>query len=47
MFKLRMVEQICQIEHYRLTVLSDEGRVISSEQAAHEWVIEHASDFPE
>ena len=47
MFKLRLVDQIYQIEHYRRIVLSDEGRVISSEQGAHEWVIEHASDFPE
>ena len=47
MFKLRMVEQICQVEHYRRKVLNNERRVISSEQAAHEWVAKHASDFPE
>jgi PilZ domain-containing protein len=45
-FHLRMVEQICHIEHYRSEVLRNEGREINSEEAASEWVEKHASSFP-
>ena len=46
-FKLRMVEQICQIEHYRNEVLQTEGRALSGEEAAFEWISKYAADFPE
>jgi Tfp pilus assembly protein PilZ len=36
-FKVRMVEQICHIEHYKNQVLLEEGRLLTGEQAALEW----------
>jgi PilZ domain len=45
-FGLRMVEQVCHIEHYRSDVLHGEGRVLSSEEAAREWVERYAAAFP-
>lgn len=45
-FRVRMIEQICYIEHYRREVLLTEGRRISSEQAALEWIEKFAQDFP-
>lgn len=46
-FTVRMVEQLCYIEQYRQTVLRDEGRKLSSEEAASEWVSRYAADFPQ
>jgi len=43
---VRMIEQICYIEHYRKEVLLNEGRRITSEQAALEWIEKYAQDFP-
>lgn len=45
-FRARMVEQICHIEHYRQQVLEEEGRELSSEQAAEEWISRFAPGFP-
>lgn len=45
-FKVRMVEQVCHIEHYKSEVLVTEGRVISGEQAASEWITRYAGSFP-
>ncbi len=45
-YRLRMVEQICHIEHYRNEIQLREGRNISSEQAAREWIVKFAGDFP-
>ncbi len=45
-FKMRMVEQVCHIEHYKKEVLEDEGRTLTSEQAAMEWIRSFAKDFP-
>ena len=45
-FKVRMVEQVCHIEHYRKEVLETEGRMINGEEAALEWIKKHAKDFP-
>ncbi len=45
-FSVRMVEQVCYIEHYRSWVQQAEGRSLSSEQAAKEWVELYAEDFP-
>ncbi|WP_299199827.1 hypothetical protein [uncultured Amphritea sp.] len=44
-YSLRMIEQICQIESYRLKQ-HRKGRQLSSEQAAVEWIRLHAADFP-
>lgn len=45
-FSVRMIEQICHIEHYRYEMLESEGRDLSSEEAAKEWVEKYAADFP-
>lgn len=44
-FGVRMVEQVCHIEHYRYD-LSQQGRELSSEEAAREWVERFAEEFP-
>ena len=46
-YLLRMVEQLCHIEHYRNEVLRKEGRQMSSEQAAKEWIEKFANSFPQ
>jgi len=45
-FSVRMVEQVCQIHHYQNEVLEKEGRFLSGEEAAAEWVAKHAQNFP-
>jgi Tfp pilus assembly protein PilZ len=45
-FAVRMVEQICHIEDYRLKKQKEEGIELSPEQAAVEWISKYASDFP-
>ncbi|HHZ88798.1 MAG TPA: PilZ domain-containing protein [Chromatiaceae bacterium] len=45
-FRARLVEQICHIEHYKHTVKRREGRDLTSEEAAHEWIGRFAADFP-
>lgn len=45
-FRMRMVEQICHIEHFKKEILETEGRVISGEEAALEWINRYAKDFP-
>jgi len=46
-FRLRMIEQICHIEHYRREILRNEGRELSAQEAADEWIAKYAGDFPE
>lgn len=45
-FNIRMVEQICYIEQYRKVISESEGRELSSEEAAMEWIEKYAADFP-
>ncbi|WJW76096.1 PilZ domain-containing protein [Thiohalobacter sp. IOR34] len=45
-YRARMVEQLCYIERYRRDVLRREGRRLTPEQAAHEWIDKYARDFP-
>lgn len=45
-YRTRMVEQICHIEHYKREVLEKEGRELSGEQAAMEWISRFAESFP-
>lgn len=45
-FSARMVEQVCYIEQYRERVKQREGRRISSDQAAAEWIEKYAQSFP-
>ncbi|ABM96798.1 PilZ domain-containing protein [Methylibium petroleiphilum] len=46
-FLARMVEQVCHIEEYRKSVQRTEHRVLSSEEAALEWIDKHAALFPD
>lgn len=46
-FAMRMIEQICHIEHYKKRVLEKEGRVLSGDEAAREWIAKYAKDFPQ
>jgi len=45
-YKSRMVQQVCQIEHYKKSVYKQEGRLLNSEQAATEWIAKYAESFP-
>ncbi len=45
-YRARMVEQVCHIEHYKTEVREKEGRQLSGEQAAEEWILKFAKDFP-
>jgi len=45
-FRMRMVQQMCYIEDYRRRVMEADGREISSELAAVEWIALYAPDFP-
>lgn len=45
-FKMRMIEQVCHIEHYKREVFAKEGRDISSQEAALEWIEKYAETFP-
>jgi hypothetical protein len=45
-YRLRMVEQVCHIEAYRRRVEREEGRSLSSEAAALEWIERYAGSFP-
>jgi len=46
-YSARMVEQVCHIEHYKKEVFVQEGRELSSDQAAAEWITKYATDFPQ
>ena len=41
-----MIEQVCHIEHYRKEVMLREGRELSAQEAAREWISKYAGDFP-
>lgn len=43
---VRIVEQLCYIEDYRLQVGREEGRELDSEQAAEEWIERFSAQFP-
>jgi len=43
-FRARMVEQVCHIEDYRRKAI-EEGRSLSSQEAAIEWIGKFATDF--
>lgn len=46
-FRSRMVEQVCAIEQYRGEVLENEGRELSPQEAAAEWIGRFAGRFPD
>lgn len=45
-FRVRMIEQICHIESYRRDIEYQQGRQLTIEEAAEEWISRHASSFP-
>jgi hypothetical protein len=45
-FQSRMVQQVCAIENYRKEVQEQEGRALTSQEAATEWIIKYAGRFP-
>jgi hypothetical protein len=45
-YAVRMVEQLCYIEHYRQSVRESEGRHLTGEEAALEWIEKYAGTFP-
>jgi hypothetical protein len=46
LYRVRLVEQACHIEHYKTKVFKEEGRVLSGEAAVLEWMSKYESDFP-
>ena len=46
-YAVRMVEQVCWIEDYRRKVLENEGRKLTTDEAAAEWISQYASRFEE
>ena len=45
-FRARMVEQVCHIEDYRRSVYRTQGRRLTAEEAAMEWIAKFAAQFP-
>ena len=45
-YRVRMVEQVAHIEHYKAEVLKNEGRHLTGAEAAKEWIAKYARDFP-
>lgn len=45
LFRARLVEQVCQIEGYRQTCEKVQGRHLSIELAAEEWISQYAAGF--
>jgi len=46
-YTVRMVEQVCHIEHYKESERQKQGRELSCQQAAEEWIEKYAADFPD
>ncbi|UTW07801.1 PilZ domain-containing protein [Pseudomonas benzenivorans] len=45
LFRARMVEQVCQIEHYRRQREREVGHQLQIENVAQEWIAQHAAEF--
>lgn len=45
LFRARMVEQVCQIEHYRHQKELELGKPLAIEAMACEWIAQHAAGF--
>ena len=46
LYRIRVVEQACHIEHYKREMLEKEGRSLSGNEAAYEWINKYAQQFP-
>jgi len=44
-YAVRMIEQICHIESYRQDQFAKTGELMTSEQAAQEWIMSRAAAF--
>jgi len=44
-YTVRMVEQVCHIEQYRQQMREEQGRDLSTADAALEWIDRYAADF--
>ena len=44
-FKVKLVDQIHQIDEYRRSLSIKEGRPVTEEEAAHQWIKEHSVEF--
>jgi len=42
----RVVEQVCQIEQFKREIWIRDGRELSGEEAALEWIREHQAELP-
>ena len=45
-FTVRMVEQVCHIEHFKKQILEKERRRLSGQEACIEWIERYAKQFP-
>lgn len=45
-FRVRMVEQVCHIEDYRLRKQSECGKRVTRNRASREWIARHGGSFP-
>lgn len=45
LYRIKMVEQACHIEQYRKNMKATQGRVLTIEQAAMEWISKFAADY--
>jgi Tfp pilus assembly protein PilZ len=43
--RLKVIDQICDIEQFRTQVAEQEGRHLSSEQATREWISQYTGNF--
>lgn len=46
-FQARMVQQVCSIERFREEVAQEEGRILTPQDAASEWISRYAGRFPD
>lgn len=46
-FQARMVQQVCSIENYRKEIAEREGRTLTTQEAAAEWIERFAGRFPD
>ncbi len=46
-YGIRMVEQVCHIEQYRKDMKDTQGRELSTQEAAMEWISKYAADYRE
>ncbi len=46
-FQSRMVQQVCSIENYQKEVQQREGRALTTQEAATEWISKYAGRFPD